>query len=84
MYGNKNKITRGDVIAAAKKKKAKKKKWVGCASGSQRTTAKDGLTVKQANLVDDRKGKKDDHTPHVAQLSRHVRARLKRKQVLNE
>ena len=25
-YGNKNKITRGDVIAAAKKKKAKKKK----------------------------------------------------------
>ena len=26
MYGNKNKITRGDIIAAAKKKKAKKKK----------------------------------------------------------
>lgn len=25
-YGNKNKITRGDVIAAAKKKKVKKKK----------------------------------------------------------
>lgn len=25
-YGNKSKITRGDVIAAAKKKKAKKKK----------------------------------------------------------